>query len=665
MRTPSNVIRSGRRPSASPALSMIPLPSDGSRPALTPAIIRWMYRARASLADDGKPTTYVQIANTLEINHVPTPGHAFGRGGTWTGNKVRELVKNPVYKGSRKARIPVFAWERRAGFDYGGGGTIEIDLHDESWRMVDDGLWEAAQCAPRDTRRNRKPAAPYLLSRKVRCNNCGQIMKVEGKDGQHTYFCRSFPLQDACRKLRFDVGALDRLALGLISDAIGIETETAFQQEQLNRARVDYAARWSARRQREEEIESLRRQTRANLRMARENEGTALQRTLLLEVAEWAEAIEQGEEELAKPPPSHPDDAIVAAATSARAALERLIAESKDGVFHPRDAEGVECLRVLAEAIDQVDVAPSQNGRFDVTISMSGKPWVMEARGPTMSFAGRIVTTGLMREEEILREATSALESGRLRPSEELLAKLDLPEAALRFPQQLDKVLEALALALMLRISPSEATYYMNAGQTFRSKLTRYWWTEECCALVKTLVDLHHIEIDEKSVRLKSGWKPTFSEELARVGHQIRKYPPADISTGETAVSDADWEFLVNAGLVLSSGQLKGGNSRYDRKSLDAMLYVIRNNCRFSDLPHHMGSKPVLQTFKRSLDRSGATAALTRALLASRGIDVPADEVIPPLLSARAEASTKKMMRTKASLAKGRRRPHAKDVVTG
>lgn len=645
-----------------PSSPTIPLAEDGSPQTLSPAIIRWIFRMRGTLTADGKRPTYVQIANALEVNNVPTPGHAFGRKGRWTGNKVYELIKNPTRKGSRKVRIPVFAWERRPGFDYGGGGTIEVDLQDEAWRIVTDDEWANAQAEPRDPTSTRKPAAPYVLSGKVHCYNCGQPMRVSKPD----FVCDSYPRQDECRKARYSIAALEKLALGLIEEAIGVEAETAFQKEQMVRAKADFAARMLARRQLEEQIESLRGQSRANRRLARDYEGTPLGRALLMEAAEWAEVIEQGEKELSEPIPPDPEEIFPASATSAQAAMANLTLRAPNGVIRPSDAEGVQCLQVLAEAIDRVDVLPSQHGRFDITIRMSGKPWGMKDGGPIASFPGRIVTAVLIRENEMLQEVTEGLASGRFRPTEDLLADLDLPEAALRFPQKVDKVLEALTMALMLRITPSDAASHMNAGHTFRFKLTRYWHTEECRVLIAKLAGLHGMEVDQKKVRVGPSVKRTLAQELREMEHPIFQYAPADASSGETALSDGDWNYLLNAGLAFPNGALKGGKSRGDRKHLNALLYIIRNDCAFTDLPAHMGSVPAVRTFKHALIRSGATDALIRALLASRGIDLAANAVIPPLASSQLEAINEKMRRTfasRASAKRGARRSAAKRLM--
>ena len=76
--------------------------------------------------------------------------------------------------------------------------------------------------------------------------------------------------------------------------------------------------------------------------------------------------------------------------------------------------------------------------------------------------------------------------------------------------------------------------------------------------------------------------------------------------------------------------------------------------------------RAAVRTFKHALIRSGATDALIRALLASRGIDLPANAVIPPLASAQLEAINEKMRRTfasRASAKRGARRPAAKRLM--
>jgi site-specific DNA recombinase len=116
------------------------------------------------------------VAERLGGLGIPAPDG--GRGGAWVDSTVRRLVKNPLYRGTRR-------WGRRTrvkGCELAEGVCPAI---------VTVGVWEAAQAglARNFTYAKRNRRREYLLSGLVRCELCGSRYCGTTSSGLRVYVC--------------------------------------------------------------------------------------------------------------------------------------------------------------------------------------------------------------------------------------------------------------------------------------------------------------------------------------------------------------------------------------------------------------------------------------------------------------------------------------------
>lgn len=610
----------------------IPLPEDGSPPQLSPAIIRWIFATRATRLPNGKRISTLSIADALAANGVPTPGDTTGKPGPWTSSKVARILRRSVYKGRVTRTVPIFQWERKAGFDYGGGGKIEVELADEAWRMVDDDTWEGAQAVP-GTRGNpggRHP--PFLLTNKVICRTCGSPMRIFSGGGGSHFYCELGPRRSGCPRLHFSNRILETLALRAIEDALGTEAEAAFQQELLHRSKASHAARLVERDALEAEVDTLKEELAANIRLARRNENTPFgdqveneSRTMTAALMVAEDALAKLERELVEP-----GETLATSQANAKAAISR-IASDGTGPYRPKDAEEIELLQILSDAIAHVQLVEVDHGRFDVLFQFSGEPWGTTELGPLIRFERQLVSNALERKERVERLFAESMATRKFRPSDELLASLELSDALSRFPQNVPAVVEAITAAIVLGITPTWANQLMKHSMSLERSTIRYWCTAECAVLRRRLAEIHGVDLDEDKVRIKGNGSRTIREWLMADNHAILKYPVADPLSGETRMPDADWQVAVDMGVAFPNGKIEGGSGPSDRKYFEAFLHLVRDNLRYLDLPASACRNLMkVQRVRRLIDNSGATERLTKALLLARGIVLSPEERVPP-----------------------------------
>lgn len=144
-------------------------------------IARWMF----NLAGRERWSCH-QIAAELNRLRVPTAYERDGRPtkrGTyamaWSGGSVRNRLVNPCYRG-------VFLWGRKRGQKSGGVVTGTMP------RLVDDGIWYAAQETMRSNRKLPRSGQrrSYLLRGVIRCGICGRnYCGVPGREDVWWYRC--------------------------------------------------------------------------------------------------------------------------------------------------------------------------------------------------------------------------------------------------------------------------------------------------------------------------------------------------------------------------------------------------------------------------------------------------------------------------------------------
>lgn len=159
-----------------------------------PDAAEWVRRI-FELAADGQG--FRQIARALDKAKVPTPSRS---GKPWEYHTVRNIVRNPVYRGVR-------VWgkqekvERLVDVGDVAAGTAMTMRHKprEEWlggerrtheSLISDDLWEAAQEKKRPRERERT-IHTYLLRGKVFCSGCGRRMqgRAHSKTGTIFYTC--------------------------------------------------------------------------------------------------------------------------------------------------------------------------------------------------------------------------------------------------------------------------------------------------------------------------------------------------------------------------------------------------------------------------------------------------------------------------------------------
>lgn len=82
----------------------------------------------------------------------------------------------------------------------------------------------------------------------------------------------------------------------------------------------------------------------------------------------------------------------------------------------------------------------------------------------------------------------------------------------------------------------------------------------------------------------------------------------------QTHLTDQQWARLAP---LLPAPKKMGRPRADDRRTLDAILYVLRTGCRWQDLPQALGSPTTAWRRLRQWEEAGVWERLWRALLAS------------------------------------------------
>jgi site-specific DNA recombinase len=113
--------------------------------------------------------------------------------GLWTEDRVRQTLRNPVYRGE-------YIWGRRSR-----AGANEIPLRAECTAIVSPADWAEAQTALDSRRTTSGPRDPlkYPLTGLVRCSECGRPMSGQDQKGIRYYRCQGVlsrvPVESRCR----------------------------------------------------------------------------------------------------------------------------------------------------------------------------------------------------------------------------------------------------------------------------------------------------------------------------------------------------------------------------------------------------------------------------------------------------------------------------------
>lgn len=138
---------------------------------------------------------YSPIARDMRMRGVP---------GKWDVQRVKVMVRNPVYKGYVSYNRRVSRTVGRDGMalikrtEYGSDPIVVKGLHDG---IVDEELWQRANDALKATEPRCRRDAPLVnpLAGVLRCSDCGRVMHAVGCPAAHgkIYYVRH-PVQEAC-----------------------------------------------------------------------------------------------------------------------------------------------------------------------------------------------------------------------------------------------------------------------------------------------------------------------------------------------------------------------------------------------------------------------------------------------------------------------------------
>ena len=171
-----------------------------------------------------------QIAADFNARRIPSPGSTWKRthrrATGWMGSAVREMLRNPRYRG-------VIQWNKsewRKDPDTGKRKSFArpqsewITHLDESMRIVSDDLWDRAQRRIGSRAHNRQPASggkpKFLLSGLLICDNCQAHYVISDK---RSYGCSGYHNGRACsnairvRRDRIEAALLDPVRQELLS----------------------------------------------------------------------------------------------------------------------------------------------------------------------------------------------------------------------------------------------------------------------------------------------------------------------------------------------------------------------------------------------------------------------------------------------------------------
>lgn len=569
-----------------------------------------------------------QIARTLNIKGKPTPGSRRTGTGEWTKTKVNLILHRDAYDGRTIQHVPVFSWE--GGVAEGGrkARRRRIELRTEHTRIVDHEDWLACQPTSRSTF-GTTTREKFLLTSKVKCRYCGNNLVSRSHNDRYFLNCTHRSRTVACPELRFDMREIERLVIHAIGNAVAGEAESAFsaQLESLVQAEVEQA-RVNQARLRQEIAAVDDRLRQAADRIIDDGDFYEIYRDSLDEMARGLKSLKR--QLAAEPNVSAMQESAAATSASLRGALETI----GDVVpFRPFEADGRELFNCIREAIDHVELTETLDGRFDVAIHLSGAPWgVSSSMLPPQTFANRIVTDASVRRARVKRLIETAHASGHYLLDEERLTALgNLELCRTRFPTSYPTVVEAITLAVVVGATPERTMSLLQFSRNRKELVKGYWRTLEGTELRQRIAAMHGVELDESACRLRRSAIPTLRERLAIESHLLLRYPLADPSSTETEVPDRDFDVLIDLGLATPSGALRGSWKRSDRKYLDGLLWVVRNNARMKEIPQRYGNRTRLGFLIRDLAAANQWGPLVKGLLASRGIAFDAKAVVRPL----------------------------------
>jgi DNA invertase Pin-like site-specific DNA recombinase len=558
-----------------------------------------------------------QIARSLNAKKVPTPAGKRSGQGKWTKSKVLAVLRRDILDGRVVQHVPIFPWERGVA---GGGRTAQrrrIELRMEHLRVVSHEDWLACQSSGRVVAKGER-LGPYLLTGKIRCRHCGNNLETKRYRGRTFLRCTHRSTEVACPEIRFDLPTIERIALHALGNAVDRDADTAFSAHLRTLVAHDVEQMRSDDIQRREQIRRLEERLHAAAaRVVEDGEFYEFYRSTLEQQA-------QDLKSLRKQMAAAPDiDVVVESLEEKTVLLAEALSAVADAVpFRPYDADGRELLNTLREGIERVELIEALAGRFAVVVHLSGAPWNLTSSAlPPQIFENKIVTDSLGRSDQAKEQILAASRTGKFLPSTEDLARLgELPQGRNRFPTGFAKVVEIVAMAVVIGVTAERVMSLLEVSGNRKDHIKSYWRSIEGKELRQLLADRWSVELDETKCRLRRSSIPTLRERLAKDGNLALLYPLADPASSESVIPDTDFHSLVEQGIAMPKGQLKGSWKTSDRRYLDGFFWLLRNNARGMELPKTCGSRTRLGILIRDLTAAGTWDKIVKSLLRSRGI---------------------------------------------